>query len=169
MGTPIGSRSRWPQSATSRAIIIAVIMALVAGGVALFIAWNLGAFESRLAYWRERSQDCYQVNYGSNGMLANTAAAQEATACFAAAYASCQAAMLTRNAPTGVDTEETDVFVIEPNDHGPGCAVGMSYTFSIVGSGNPTTTGEVQCASVTSAGDKLTVDGCGTFGDVTMP
>jgi hypothetical protein len=100
-------------------------------------------------------------------MLANAAAAHQATACFAAMYARCQAATLTRNAP-GTDTEEADVFVIEPNDHGPGCAVGLSYTFAIVGS-NRTTTQDVQCATVTSANGLLTVGGCGTFGASTMP
>ena len=169
MGTPSALRARRPHGLSRRTIVIAVIVALVAGGVALFIAWNLGAFESRLAYWRDRGQECGQVNYGPNGMLANTAAAHLATACFAAAYASCQAAILTRNAQTGVDTEETDVFVIEPNDHSPGCAVGMSYTFA-VGNNRPTTTAqETQCVSVTSAGDGLSVGGCGTFGDFTMP
>lgn len=168
MGTPSASRARRPHGLSRRTSTIAVIVALVAGGVALFIAWNLGAFESRLAYWRERSQDCGQLNYSLNGLLANAAAARQATACFAAAYSSCQAAMLTRNAPPGLDTEETDVFVIEPNDHGPGCAVGMSYTFAI-GNNRPTTTQEVQCATVTSANGTLTFSGCGDRNAITVP
>ncbi len=88
-------------------------------------------------------------------------------ACFAAAYARCQAATLTRNA-LGLDTEEADIFVIEPNDKRPGCVVGMSYTFSFVGN-NRSGTQEVRCATVTSASGTLTFRGCGSFGAFTVP
>jgi hypothetical protein len=167
MRTPIAAGSRPPHGLTRRAITIAVVVALVAAIVALFIAWSHGAFESRLAYWQERGQDCGQVSYYPNQRLTSPAAAQQATACFAEAYTRCQAATLTRDAP-GTDTDETDVFVIETNDHGPGCAVGMSYSFGIVGS-NRTTTYEAQCATVTSANGTLTFSGCGDSSAITVP
>jgi hypothetical protein len=151
-----------------RALALGALAVLLAAGVGLLVAWRHGAFESRLMYWRERGQDCGRVAYGPNGALWDRSAAERAVACFAAAQARCKAAALTRDAG-GTDTEETDMFVVEPWDTGGGCDVAMRFSSGIVGNPRTTTTSEVQCARVTSANGALTIGGCQGFGDITVP
>lgn len=152
---------------TRLALVLAALAVLLAMSIGLLFAWSRGAFESRLMYWRERGQNCGSVVYGPNGALRDHSAADQAVACFAAAYASCKAGALTRDVG-GTDTEETDTFVIEPWTSGGGCDVRLYSTAGIVGS-QRTTTREVQCARITSANGILTISGCQGFGDITMP
>jgi hypothetical protein len=99
-------------------------------------------------------------------VLVNQSEAVQAVACFTAAHAICKAATLTR-IEGGIDTSESDTFVVEPWNGGGGCDVGL---LSIGGGITGTSTREVQCASVTSADDgELTISGCPGFGDITLP
>jgi hypothetical protein len=68
----------------------------------------------------------------------------------------------------GIDTSETDGFVVEPRDSGEGCDVGLHYE-SHGASSSQTTTIEVQCARVTSDNGTLTIGGCPGFDDITIP
>lgn len=156
------------RSGARPALVLGALALLLVGGVGFLVAWSHGAFESRLMYWRDRGQVCGSVTYGPNGALTNRGAAERAVACFVAAHARCQAAVLTRNVG-GMDTGETDTFVVEPRDTGGGCDVGLHTSFGIVGSPR-TTTREVPCTRVTtSASGALTIGGCQGLDDITMP
>lgn len=149
-------------------LVLGALAVLLAGGIGLLVARSQGAFESRLAYWRERGQHCGDIRFSPNGALVNQSEADQAVACFAAAHATCKAATLTRDV-SGTDTSETDTFVVEPWDGGGGCDVGLHVEGGIVGS-NHATSVDIQCAHVTGAEDgKLTISGCPGFGDITLP
>ncbi|HKT39986.1 MAG TPA: hypothetical protein VJR48_16555 [Ktedonobacterales bacterium] len=153
------NRLRW-------ALMLGVLAVLLAVGIGLLVARSQGAFESRLTYWRERGQNCGDIQFGPNRVLVDQSEAVQAVACFTAAHTICKAATLTR-IEGGVDTSETDAFVVEPRDGGGGCDVGL---LSIGGGITGTSTSEVQCASVTSSDDgELTISGCPGFGDITLP
>jgi hypothetical protein len=158
-------RSRW--RSMRQAMALSAIAVLFLAGLGLEVAWFLGAFESRVTYWSKHGQNCGSVIYGPNGALVDRSGAEHAVACFVAAYARCKAAVLTRNVG-GIDTSETDKFVVEPRDSGRGCDVGLHYEFILV-SGNHTTTIEAQCAHVTSDNGTLMIGGCPGFDDITMP
>jgi hypothetical protein len=150
-----------------RLIRFGVPTLLLAAVVGLAIAWSRGAFESRVAYWLDRGRDCGHITYGPNGALSDpSATAPSVVSCFAAAYAHCEAATLTRDVG-GTDTGETDAFVVEPRSSG-GCDVGLHYEFAIVGSSR-TTTIETQCGSLTWDGTLLTFVGCGDLGNIVVP
>jgi hypothetical protein len=153
------NRLRW-------ALMLGVLAVLLATGIGLLVARSQGAFESRLTYWRERGQHCGDIQVGLNSAVADQSEAVQAVACFTAAHAICKAATLTR-IEGGVDTSETDTFVVEPWNGGGACDVGL---LSIGGGITGTSTSEVQCARVTSADDgELTISGCPGFGDITLP
>ncbi len=148
------------------ALMLGVLAVLLATGIGLLVARNQGAFESRLTYWRERGQNCGDIQVGLNRVVVDQSEAVQAVACFTAAHTKCKAATLTR-IEGGIDTSESDTFVVEPWNGGGGCDVGLLS----IGSGiTGTSTREVQCASVTSADDgQLTISGCRGFGDITLP
>jgi hypothetical protein len=153
------NRLRW-------VLMLGVLAVLLATGIGLLVARSQGAFESRLTYWRERGQNCGDIQITPNRVLENQSAAGQAVACFAAAHIICKAATLTRE-EGGIDTGEADTFVVEPWNGGGGCDVGL---LSIGGGITGTSTCEVQCASVSSADDgELTISGCPGFGDITLP
>ena len=149
------------------ALVLGVLAVLLAVGIGLLIARSQGAFESRLAYWHERGQNCGMVAYGPNGKLLDRNTAERAVACFVAAHARCKAATLTVSRG-GTDTEEDDTFVIEPWNGGGGCDVGLHFEGGIVGS-NGGTSVDTQCARLISGNDMLTVVGCRGFGDISVP
>lgn len=154
------STARWGVKLGALAVLLTV-------GIGLLVVRSHGAFESQLTYWRECGQACGTVVYGPNGALVNQSAAEQAVTCFAAAYAQCKAAVLTRDVG-GTDTSETNTFVVEPWDGGGGCDVGLHDSFGIVGS--PTvTTRDVQCTSVASGNGTLPISGCQGFDGFTMP
>jgi hypothetical protein len=136
--------------------------------VVLVGAWHAGAFESRLAYWRDRGQDCGTVRYGLSGALDDSTGAEQAAACFASAHARCKPATLTREV-SGFDFTDIDVFVTEAGSAGGsaggGCDVGLHHEFILAN----TTTREVQCAAATRDGTLLTFSGCGDLGDFIVP
>lgn len=146
-------------------VVGAVLLVVVCAG--LFVAWTHGAFESRLTYWLDRGQSCGSVSYLPNGRLQDGEAAAQAIACFVTADTHCVAAVLTRNAP-GIDTSETETFVVEPRDNHRGCDLGMRFSSGIVGS-NRSVNRDVTCAGLASADGRLTIRGCPGFSDFTMP
>lgn len=150
-----------------QAVALGAIAVLFLAGLGLEVAWFLGAFESRVTYWSKHGQNCGSVNSGPNTALVDRGGADQAVACFVAAYARCKAAVLTRNVG-GIDTNEADRFVVEPRDSGGSCDVGLHYEFFLA-SGDHTTTIEVQCARVTSDNGTVTIGGCPGFDDFTMP
>src|SRR5690348_9801509 len=118
-------------------LILGVLVVLLAVGIGLLVARSQGAFESRMTYWRERGQNCGDIRFSPNQALVNQSEADQAVACFAAAYATCKAATLTRDAG-GIDTDEADTFVVEPWNAGGGCDVGLHIEGGIVGSNHTT-------------------------------
>lgn len=153
-------RLRW-------ALMLGVLAVLLVVGIGLLVARGQGAFESRLTYWRERGQHCGDIRFGPNGALVDQSEAVQAVACFTAAHTICKAATLTR-IEGGIDTSETDTFVVEPWNGGGGCDVGLHVEGGIVGS-NHTTSTDTQCAHVTGESGQLTISGCPGFGDITLP
>jgi hypothetical protein len=152
-------RSLW-RSMGRQALVIAAVAVIV-----LLVAWRLGAFESRVSYWIERGQDCGQVDTGPMAVHIDRSGVEQAITCFVAAYARCRPAVLTQTV-RGVDTSDTDTFVIEPNN-GTGCDVGLHSSFYMA-SGNTTTVDEAQCAGMTSTNGELTIRGCQGVGDFTL-
>jgi hypothetical protein len=149
-------------------LVLGALAVLLAAGIGLLVARGQGAFESRLTYWRERGQNCGDIQFSPNRVLVDQSEADQAVTCFAAAHALCKAATLTRNVG-GVDTSETDTFVVEPWNGGGGCDVGLHVEHYMV-SGNHTFSMDTQCANVSSAEDgELTILGCPGFGDITLP
>jgi hypothetical protein len=156
-----------PHHSMVRRTMINVLVALmIAVSVGLLVAWSQGVFQRGVSYWIDHGHDCGQVSTGPMAGHLDRTEVDRAIACFVAAYAHCRPAFLTRIV-RGVDTSDTDTFVVEPRDGG-GCDVGLHSSF-FMASGNITTIKEAQCAGMTSTNGELTISGCQEFGDFTLP
>jgi hypothetical protein len=88
-------------------------------------------------------------------------------ACFARAYARCQAASLTASQLLGIDTSSTDTFVVEPGLLGP-CGLADRWE-SLVDAGLIRQGGTVSCTGMELESDGLHIRGCGSLGDSVLP
>ncbi len=165
-----------PRRAARRRLIwfgVPVLLVACVAGAVLDIEASRGAFESRMAYWLDSSTDCGHVGYVHNSSddmnlaLDDPSGAPAVVSCFAAAYARCEPAKLTRAFTSGGDNPMSDMFVVEPREVGGGCDVWLRHVVSLCAGARCTT--DVQCAAVGWDGTLLTFAGCGQFDDFVVP
>jgi hypothetical protein len=138
-----------------------VLLGLVAAAVV-----TLRVEPMRAALWHAVGPSCGQVQLpppGRSGTHDNRAA----EACFAQAYARCQAASLTASQLLGVDTASADTYVVEPAILGP-CGLAVRWE-SLVDAGFIRQGGTLSCAGLTAETDGLLVRGCGSAGETLLP
>ncbi len=113
---------------------------------------------------RPSTIDCGTLRKGA-GPVELVAGRQDAPACFAAAFARCQAATLDYT-NHGVDTGDEHVLLVQPT--AAGCRVSDDFRhYSPVRATNKKNTYE--CATVQAIGAGVVVRACGALGDVEIP
>lgn len=166
---------RPPRQNPSRRLAVMAVLVLVAlVGVGTVAAtrgyWYLPGHNPLLAH----GQACGTVAVRNNALVTSEASIQAAIACFTAAYGHCRAATLD-SATSGIDAGTNRAFIIVPGrgPHG-GCGVveqwdGEADAGMIQRSGEEVCTGLTAPSDLPNIGETITVEGCGSAGDLQIP